>query len=589
LILALSLATVVGCSRGKGSNPPEAPPTTPEPPKPPPPKPQPKVEPDPEVEPVPGEAARLTLPKDGGAWPWAVGKAAEPPESQPVTFKGLSAYAVTGFAVRPEVNRAVVSIRVDSVKPDPTKKGPAAKGPMTPYTRVVPCDTATGKTLDEWHIPGPLAVLDLSPDGRSILATHPQPGKERSLLRLWTVAPDGRLKPSKWTPHTPPKDALRVDSATSETAGATEVRWAAFVGNDRIVSSSRAGQLKVFEADGLKPLATIDASPGRPAVSPDGTKVAFLVGSSVALLDVPTLKVTGTRWVGTPPPHPALAFSPDGTTLAVGGNGRVILLNLASGQLRNVTLPKLDVNDNGLYDKPFGWAGAAHLLADGRLHDPQLPTPVWEYTGAAFVQFRGWRVWAFARPAGGSTFTLRAHTLPDSGTLSRITAAKNQAGVFGLQPGTAVKLDLHQLPEERRPEAQALLEQRLREVGFVPDANATATVYASVDQPGTKPTVIYPGLGPYQYVKKPLRLRVVLNGKELWNDAWAVEPPLTVRLPAGVALADHLSKIGMGGPDYKVLGIAPLPTHLPGPNAPTAPLGTTDLGAASPAPGPDPG
>src|SRR5207244_8181618 len=68
-----------------------------------------------------------------------------------------------------------------------------------------------------------------------------------------------------------------------------EVRWAAFVGNDRIASASRAGQLRVYEADGLKPLATIDASMGRPAISPDGTKVAFLAGNSVALLD--TVKI----------------------------------------------------------------------------------------------------------------------------------------------------------------------------------------------------------------------------------------------------------------------------------------------------------
>jgi len=532
---------------------------------------------------VPGEPIRLTLPADNGAWPWAVGKAEESTEAQPVSFNGLAPYAVTGFAVRPEMNRAVVTIRVDPKKADPKKpdpkKGPAAPtGPTVVSTRVVLCDTAAGKALtNEWVLPGVYAVLDLSPDGRAIIAAQLQPVRDRSVLRLWMIGSDGQLKRGNWTPHTAPKDGLRQDTVGKSEANATDVRWVAFAGSDRIASMSRAGQLRVFETDGLKPLATIDATPVRPAVSPDGTKVAFLVGSSVALLDTTTLKVIGTRWVGTPPPQPVLAFSPDGTKLAVGGNGRAIFLNLASGQLQHVTLVKLDVNDGGVYDKPFGWAGNAHLFADTSLHDPQLPAPVWDYKGAEFVQFRGGRVWACVRTPGTSTSTIQPFVLPGPEVLSALSTAKSQAGVFGLQPGSGVKIDLTGLPEERRAEVQTMLEQRVREIGFTLDPTSPATLFASVDSPGTKPTVVYSGLGSHQYTKKPARLRLVLNGKELWNDAWAVEPPFTVQIPAGAVLTDHLQKVGMGGPDYKVFGIAPIPSHFPGPHAPAGPLGSTDL------------
>ncbi len=497
LLLALSLATALGCSRGKVGPPPTLPPE-PEPQQPQPTV-QPNLEPEPEVEPVPGEAVRLTLPKDNGVWPWAVGKAEEPAESRPVSFYGLAQYAVTGFAVRPEANRAVVTIRAEPKKADP-KKGPAQTGA---FTRVALCNTATGRVQNEWRIPGQYIVLDLSPDGRGILATSAQPGRERSVLRLWVVGPDGQLKRWVWTPHSVPRDGLRVDATGKSETTSIEVRWAAFVGNDRIASASRAGQLRVYETDGLKPLATIDASMGRPAISPDGTKVAFLAGNSVALLDTVALKVIGLRWVGTLPPQPVLAFSPDGTNLAVGGNGRVIFLNLLSGQLQSVTLMKLDVNDNGTYDKPFGWAGAAHLFADGSLFDPQLPAPVWEYSGAEFVQFRGWRIWACVRTPGTSTAAIRGFTLPDGETLARITAAKSKPEAFSLQPGSGVKLDLTGVPDDRRAEAQTMLEPRVREVGFKLDPNAPATLFASVDSPGTKPTAIYSGLGSFQYTKKP--------------------------------------------------------------------------------------
>ena len=568
VFLAFSLSFVVGCSRGKGGAP-QSPPTAPA---------TPPVdlkpttqEPDPEPEPVPGEMVRLSLPRDGGAWPWTVGKADEPPASRPATLKGVGLFSITGFAVRPEVNRAVVTIRNDP--PPPPKKGAVdpKKGPPPESTRVAVIDTATGEAIasQNWNVPGSYAALDLSPDRRSILATHPLSGKERGILRLWVIAPDGQLKRWPCTAHSLPRDGIREDLGTKpDAASGTEVRWAAFVG-DRVVSMSRAGQLRVFDTEGLKPLATIDATPCRPAITPDGTKVAFLIGTSVALLDPTARKITGTRWIGTPPQHPVLAFSPDGTKLAIGGNGRALVMNLTSGQFQNLTLPKMDVNDNGLYDKPFVWAGASHLLADGLLFDPQLPQPVWEYSASPYLKFRGWRVWACLRAPDNSGSVLQAHELPSLAVLGSIATAKGRTGAFGLQPGGGVKIDVSGLPEERRSESTSVLEQRLREAGFVPDPNAAATLFASVDSPGTKPTVVYSGLGSYSYTKKAARLRLVLNDKELWSDAWAVEPPFALDLPKGTLLADHLTKLGIGLPDYKAFALAPLPSHLPGPGAPS--------------------
>src|SRR6185503_3962926 len=95
--------------------------------------------------------------------------------------------------------------------------------------------------------------------------------------------------------------------------------------------------------------------------------------------------------------------------------------------------------------------------------------------------------------------------------------------------------------------------------------------------PGTKPTVIYSALGSYAYTKTPARLRLVLNDKELWNEAWAVEPPFALDLTKGTSLSEHLAKLAIGQPDYKAFSLAPLPAHFPGPSAPTSPLGKTDL------------
>jgi hypothetical protein len=235
-----------------------------------------------------------------------------------------------------------------------------------------------------------------------------------------------------------------------------------------------------------------------------------------------------------------------------------------------------------MYDKPFGWAGAAHLFADRSLFDPQLPAPVWDYTSVEFVQFRGWQAWAVVRAFGTQTVAIRAFTLPGPETTAALSVAKAKPGAFGLQPGGGVKIDVSALPEDRRAEVQKMLDQRLRDIGFTPDPNAPVTLMASVDSPGTRPTVVYSGIGSHQYTKKSARLRLVLNGMELWNDAWAVEPPLSVDIQKGANLSEYLSRLEMGGPDYTVFGIAPIPSHLPGPNAPTALLGSTDLSANKP-------
>jgi hypothetical protein len=468
------------------------------------------------------------------------------------------------------VNRAVVTMKVDHFA-NP-KKGIDPRR-LPEMTRVTLFDTTTGSPLTEWGVPGLHAVLDLSGDGRSILATTPPTSRDRSVMRLWVIGPDGQLKRWSATAHTPPREGLRTDATTS---GSTDIRWAAFFG-ERVVSISRGGQLRVFNNEGLKPVATIDASPCRPGVSPDGKKVAFLVGPSVALLDPQTRKITGTRWVGQPPPHPVLRFSPDGSKLAIGGNGRLIILNMTSGEFQNIFMPQLDVNDNGQFDKPFGWVGANHLLADSLLFDPQLPAPVWSYSPAEQLQFHGWRVWACVRSPGSPSATLKAYDLPGPGVEAVITNAKAQSGAFTLHPGAAVKIDVAGIPEERRSNVEQILNKRLRALGFNPDATAAMTLFASVDSPGTKPTVVYSGLGSHAYTKKPARLRMVSNDKELWNDAWSVEPPYSVQLPRGTKLDDFLEKLAIGNPDYRAFSLAPLPTHLPGPSAPAGPLGHTPL------------
>jgi WD40 repeat protein len=561
LFLVCSLATLSGCSRGKGvqkavpssnrsnlSSEPKPPPAYVEP------------------EPAPGEPIRLALPADGGSWPWPVGKAEDKGESRPISFPNLPPYSVTGIAVRPDVNRAVASIKWE-------KKGQPA------ITRICLCDTANGKILSEWPVPAQQAVIDLSPDGRAFLSTHSQPGKDRNTLRLWIIGTDGQLRRFAWKPHTPTRpDCIRYEPGErTDPLIAQEIKWAGFVGNDRIVSLSRLGQLRIFETDGNKALGSVEGSPCRPAISPDGSKIAFITGNSVTLVDPFACTVYGTRWVGQIPPHPALAFSPDGGRLAIAGNGKALFLNLTSGDVQEAILPKLHVTDSAIYDKPFGWVGNNSLYADSHLHDLRFPASVWDYTGVEHVQFCGTRIWACVRPSGSASSTIFAYSLPDAQTIDSIDTACHRPELFAFKVGDSIRVDVTGVPENKRGEVQTVLEQRLQALGYKVDPTATTILFASVDTTGTKTGTAYSGFEPYAYMKKPAILRLVANGKELWSEAWAIEPPFTIRCAPAVALGDHLKQFGIGEPNYKLFSTAPIPSYFPGPQAPTSSFGTTEL------------
>ena len=560
-LLVLSLSLSAGCSKKR---PPAPPPPPPEQPKP---KEEPKQE-EPKPEPKSDGPVQLALPEKPLAEPWVVGGAAEPVESNAVHIPEVAPLSVTGLAVRPGLGRAVFTCRTVA------KKG----GPLT--TRLVLCDSAAGRILSEWQIPGEYTVLDLSPDGRSILATAPGTGKGRETLRVWLVTSDGKIKRWSIEPHALPAAGPPVtDSGRQLTAAeAVAVRWAAFVGNDRVVSVSWAGQVRVWNPDGPKLLATIDSTPCRPAVTPDGTRVAFLAGESVALLDPAACRVTDVRRVGPPPAYPVLAFSPDGSRLAVGGNQEAAILDLATGAVRHAALPKLRVTDNGVYDRPFAWAGKDYLHADQQLHHPDFPLPVWEYRGAEMVQVRGWQAWVSVRGLGNSS-VLRAVTLPHADLRARIDGAKASPGRFALKPGDRVRIDTTGVPADRQAAVRAALEGRLKELGYAPDEAGSATLLASVDGVGVKAEVTYVARTPVPYVRRPAKLQLVQNGKELWSDAWSVPPPLVPRPEGKETVEQCLTRCGAGDPNYDLFKDAAIPTHFPAPGLPAVALGTSEFTA----------
>jgi hypothetical protein len=365
-----------------------------------------KEPPPPPAEPPPPKPGEIVLPKDGGAWPWNLAAAPAPGASRPVTIGGYlyPESTTAGVVVSPAARLAVVLI-AERVK-DEEK-----------MTRVVWCDLAAGTVRTEWKVKGNYAPLDLHPDGHRLLAVRP-PGEGRTdLLEQWVIEEPDRLRRKSWQPHDTLDIAASGDVLVSgagpdsnQADPGRDIRWAAFAGTGRVVSASRAGQLRVFDADTLQKVGSIDAVAATPAVTPDGARVVFLTRAGAALLDPLDAKVVGVRSVGEPPAEPVLAVGPNGRMLACAGNGRVNVLDLTAGTVRAAAVPKLEVARLG-QRVGFGWAGDRHLLADRFLYDPARPEPVWDYGHIDKILPRGRETWVVLRP-GRDSATLRSFVLP---------------------------------------------------------------------------------------------------------------------------------------------------------------------------------
>ena len=504
--------------------------------------------------PPPPKPGEIVIPTTGATWPWDIASAPDPRPSRPVAIPDVS-QPISGLVVRPEADRALVTISLPGTKPGDSVQ-----------TRLVWCDTAAGKALGEWEVTDLWVPLGLSPDGRRFLMRRAD--LARQVLAVWTVVGEDKLDRKSFTPHSAPADLLtRHPTIATSVATSQDIAWAAWVGAGRIVSSSVPGQLRVFEADTFKQVGTIDAVPGRPALTPDGKKVAFLVGNGVALLDPATATVTGIRRTGKPPEPAALAFRPDGKMLAIGGLGQTIFLDLVAGDAWE---SPTSAETRGLREVPvsFGWAGTRHLLTGHqKLHlcDPSTPVPVWSYAGAAQARAIGRETWVVLHDSE-MVATLRAFELPHKGAEAQIAAEIGKPGVCLLRPGEEVRIDASAIPADRKAEVIANLESRLRAIGYRPGPAGAATVVASLDTPApaTAPVFWYPSIA---YNRQAARLKLVKDEKVLWEQAWAHDPPSYLTFPSKALFDAHVQEARYGRPDERLFSAAPIPRLVRSPDS----------------------
>lgn len=570
-VFAAALVAVVGCGTPPAP-PPPAPDAAPKvvsqetaPPKP---APDDDALPPAKSAPVSALTGKIYLPKDGGRWPAKFAPA--PPKVEGTAVHLTVEYGHHGMAVSPESGRFVIVQRVE-------RKGNKTE-PLA--SKVVVGDLTTGKVVGTWEIGGQYDLCDMSPDGTRFVAKSVWPDAK---LTLFTVTPDNGL--SRVTVEAHDRVALNPNEAGANRAELNVV-WAGFVGNDRVASAAEGGQVRVFKTAGLAKVGTLDGTPKlTPCVTPDRKRLFAHAGGKLVLIDPAECQAVATKDWPLPGGPKNLAASPDGETLACAKEGRVRFLGLKTGEVWDQMMPQL--GDSVMAARHFSWAGPAALVHAHRVFDPAVSFAVWQTShmteGEAYSPRQVWAAVRLPGQKAGGAFdrtpvrvAVRAFDPVPPNLPEVVAAGKARPNLYVLAPGAPVKVDATALPAAKRADAKADVEQRLREVGYVPAAAAAAVVTLTLDPAVTKNTP-YANLTNVPYTHQPLRVALTAGGKTLWTHTEVKTPPGFIALAGGQTLAARAAADGFGQPGYDALRTLPIPRHFPGPGFPDQGFGFTQL------------
>jgi hypothetical protein len=516
----------------------------------------------------------LQMPEKGGLWPWSVGSAPALEARAPVS---LTSFIVPGRTIHGAIVNSAAARGAVFLNDWVEKKSPS-------FTHLLWCDLTRGQVIGQCDIKDMYLPFDMHGDGRRLLARRSDAGGRGAQgLELWSMGPGDKIDRKTFHPY------WKGTSADGESRGdpdppnfirkEAEVRWAGFVGRDHIASVTGNGELKIWALNTLKQVAVFPGVVGMPGVTCDCAKLAFVTDRSVALYDPAVNKIVGARPIGKPPLDAVLAFHPDGKLLAIGGTGRIILLDLATGQSWDAMVADLKLNYHGLLPD-FGWAGTQHVYHNGSLYDLNTPIPVWQYSWQKWAMPRGREVWMIAQRGLQKEVALLSFVLPHPNALAQIEEALRQPGLFALRPGDDVRVDVSGLPTDRQKEIKQVLEGRAKLLGYRLNSAATVVFEASEDKRSTPRSITYSfsgaGSRTYKYDERKARLKIVKAGRAIWETAGCQEPPIL--LVAKGSAPPTEAPNWFGDPDFDLFTKRPIPGVIRG-DANKKALGTTDVAA----------
>ena len=511
----------------------------------------------------------LKILTDGANWTEDIKPAPALGLFKPVSIPCLKG-RITGIAVSPSSHRAAVTV------------GEAAAG-SKPWTQIFWCDTAAGALLGEWKLSDHYEALDLSADGRLMLCRRVDP-RAREILTLCAITEDGKLKSRSWQPHEATLSPIGSASDAAAKNSNCDVAWAGFAGSGRVITASRGGQLRIWDAsrwDRIERLANCEALPVHPTITPDKTHILFLTTSGLALLEPNEGKILGVKPFPAPSDGSGLAVSPDGKSIACWEADRVHIMDLKSGQTHSITLW------HPAHDKPeattWGWAGDRHLLIGNSLYDTQISAPVWTYSGSVKIAFSSRTTWVCSATRDGKS-ELGGYAIPQLGVKQKLEETLKDPRIYALKKGDSIRIDVSPLPADKQDEVRLELESSLAKLGFSQGREGDAILQASVEACGVKKEATYSSGHGFIYTERFARLKLVKDGKMLWEIRATTPAParLTFNVKKGdgqiKSPAEIATEMGVGSPAYAIFRGISLPSHFAGKGFPSNGFGQTVFG-----------
>ena len=435
--------------------------------------------------------------------------------------------------------------------------------PKPGTTRVVLCDLTTGKTTVPASAPTQMAPLAVHDDGKQIVMRREEFGfGNQDRLEVWTLHGPRAERRTVWTPYDDEKWGPNRD-----------VLWGEFLDSTHFATSSRGGKVVIWSFPALEPLTTFTLADGAvPGLSPDRKRLAYCNGKELGIYDVVRGEVIAQQATPQQLQWPTLAFSPSGKKLACTAFDKVLVWDVATGNLeRNIPCTGLHVQGAVQFpDDDF-------VLVSGKfLIDLENQLKLWTYEGAdQAVTTAGWTFFAVTdgeqKPGG-----LVAVQVPQPAAKSLLKKALTQPDLFVLRSGTTARLNLNGIPDAaEREHVRTALTERLQKIGCQAGDNGTIELVASMEGPKDRDVRYMFGGGDYKMKEYTGRLQFVYQGQAAWETS-SSNVPGVISLKKGENVGDKLREFEK--PNYAFFDKVELPRFLQKPTQGKGPGSSLTMG-----------
>ncbi len=417
------------------------------------------------------------------------------------------------------------------------RDGTPGKDPEAKLQRV---DLVQGKAQEPVPYTSAMKPVDIDPAGEQIVARSDQLFSHRQsapAVSVWKMGEKDLKLVRSWSPQDP--DNIHKAAPT----------FARFVDADHVITVSFPGKLVLWKISKAKAVYRMDLSNnGMPALSANRKYLAAPVNNGMFVFDALTGNTLG-RLPGDPGVVTALSFRPDGTQLAALSTQRLLVWDLAKGDLyRDIYFSQ------PIHGAAIDWLEKGYLMVGGEnLIDLERRIVLWRYQHEAGRGLAhgygelGGLFWYALTSQDRTQRGLFQARLPHEEALRTALALKPDE-LLAVRPGAKVSLNVAVQgdPGAQQTASQALSGQ-LEQLGMSVASNSRLVLQASTET-GKSQQISYRSIGPggpgvetANVTEQISKLRFIENGKVVWEAVSVSGAPYFLTIKQGETLQQALA------------------------------------------------